>query len=335
MADELISGGLPAGDTPAGSEAAPSPAPAEVTQTAAPETAVASSDTNDADADDLDADDEDYSDLPQDHPKVQRLMKRLRKLDRWAKKHRPVVQRVRDLDVDDLVATSRNYQAVMERLNADPDLLQRFVSPAKPADRQPSSAAPQRPVYTPLEFAPPPFDPSDDAGRYIVGLQSALQDMHKQLHETRYGIGQALRDVLQWRKGIDDERGQASSQRQTSSWKAAIAKVQTDYDEDGAALVQREAEHLFEWARRSGRQDVLANPAGAIAKVTAGLKGLSRFKKQTQAAAAALTTQTSAAAALRTAAKPAAFTGGTPAPARAVKRETVQSVTRRLLGRSA
>lgn len=332
MADELLSGGPGAGEMPAGSDAASSPAPADVTSTSAHESPVASAASADgADADDLDADDEDYSDLPQDHPKVQKLLKRLRKVDNWAKRHRPIVQRVRDLNVDDLIVAQRNHQSLVERLNAEPELWQRLAAPPGRPAEQARQAPAQRPQYTPPAIPPPPFTADDEAGQYMHGLHQMAMSLHQQIFELKQHYGHGLKDVLEWRKSIETTNQRQKSQQRVQSWKAAIAEHGKDYDEDGQALLEREVTGLFEYAQKNNLQHVLDDPKTFIPKMLEKYgKPLQRFRKQQQQAAAALVQQASAAAATR-GARPAAFTGGIPAGARSPKRETVKDVTRRLL----
>lgn len=342
MGDDLMSAGAAAiGATPiVSADAAPSPAPTEAVESTSPVTeppVAASPDSESVDADDLDSDDEDYSALPANDPQVQRVLKRLRKLDRWAKKHRPVVQRVRDLDVDSLIVTQRNHQALMERLQAEPELLQRVVTPGPAAAPQPQAQAPRRPEYQPLAIPDPPFEPSDEGGKYIHEMHRTLQALHKELWETRYGVGAAFQDLLQWRKGLEGERQQSQVKATVSKWTAAIEQVGQDYDDDGRQLVADEIKTLYQWAKANNRQDILNDPAPAIARVLEGKKAYARFKKGAAPAQAAAIAQ--AASQQRIAEQnrqrpgAAAFTGGTPAPARNKSGERIKDVIARKLGR--
>lgn len=331
MADELI-GSAPGGDT--GAETA-SPAPVDVVSTPASESSPGAR-VDAASGGDLDDEDEDVYDeerLVQDRAALRNLIRNRRRDGKFAKENRTLVRRIKDanLDLDDLIVTQRNHQSLMARLEAEPELLQRIVTPSgRPAERPQAQQPQQRPQYQPLQLPPPPFDAGDEGGKYVHELHSALNALHKELWETRQGVGMSLRDVLQWRKGLDTERTEATGKQITQAWNETYQTIAKDYDEDGADLVRSEISHFLDWAKKENRQDILRNPRPFVDKVLAKVKGLSRFKKAQQAAAAALSQQASAAAAVR-APRPSAFTGGTPAPARSRHRETVKDVSRRLL----
>jgi hypothetical protein len=334
MADELT-GGAVAGEMPATQEA-PSPAPAEAV---APSREAEASDptpvsqAGSGDEDDLEDEDEDLSDLQHD-PRVKRMAARLRKLNNFAKKARPVYQRVRGLDLDDVLTRARNYDAVASRFSSDPELVQRYMQGPQQAAAQAQQAPAERPQY-PGSGLPEqiPFDTSDPGGQYVAALHQRFNDLHRQSWEfqeqAKNVIGTLSRELHELREGTTREKTQTLITGVKSAVDAEVAK----YDDGVAPYLRDSLYALFRDAKARGRTDLLQNPAKAIREYVKE-ESLAKYRKEAVAKAGVSVAQAQAMAHQnRSRPGAAAYTGGTPAPATPKERQTVKSVNARLLGR--
>lgn len=331
MADELM-GDASAGEMTGGESTSPAPVEAvEPTpaETAAPRDGAPSG----SDLDDEDDDVYDEESLVQDREKLRRLIKNRRRDGRFAKENRSLVARIRDskLDLDDLVVKARNHDALVERINRDPEFAQRLFTKGQTPSR-PSSDAPAAATYPGLGLAHPSevFDMSDRAAQHFGHVQQRFEEFHKQSWEfqeqARSVISALSREVAALRDGIHGEKTQAT----TKAWSQAIDAAVGQYDDAIAPYLKDSLVGLYHAARGKNREDILKDPAAAIRQYIKD-ESLGKFRKATAAkAGTTAATQQRMAEANRARPGASAFTGGQPAGAKPKERLTVHDVTRRL-----
>jgi hypothetical protein len=153
--------------------------------------------------DDDDSDDDDYSDVPfNEHPRFKALTRKLSKQRKQLAKFRPVAERVKDLNVDELSMKARAGDQLQEVLARSPKLREQFMK----AMAEPEAGDAPEPEFDPSKL---PFDVSDDSGKFFAGFYKEFLEMKKQQaalqsHVRRTGESSAAetraRDSRLWKQ---------------------------------------------------------------------------------------------------------------------------------------
>lgn len=272
----------------------------------------------DDDDDEPDFKDDAHRDKPwANDPDFKRALNRARRAQRQAAKYRPIVEKVRAFGVEgnleDVVRRAQRYNEVEPQLRRGAP-----GGDSSRADRQ-----------TPQEYQPPPFDrntvpfdPNDQAGRWMIDY---AEQQHNAYHKVVGVVHAMAREINALREGHQGEQ----RTKEVNTWRGEITTASKQIPEkwNGMPLRQLFEDAVigaFHQARVTGRR---INPQAVIAHYMKEYKPQRSNQAAVSAAAQQRMAENNRALPGRT-----AFAGGSPTQARNRSQERVSDVSKRLLG---
>lgn len=261
---------------------------------------------DDAGPGDDDSDDDDYSDVPfNEHPRFKALTRKLSKQGRQLAKLRPVADRVKDVNVDELSLKARTADQLNAVLARNPKLRQQMLEALSSPDRgdEPES----EPEFDSSKL---PFDVSDESGKFFAKF-------YKEFLELRKENGRLSSHLKQM--GEDSARN--ANAGEARNWKSAVTAAEAHVPEHFREMFHDAVYGAFKEARERG---VKVDPQKVIdhyLKKTGVNKGV-------QAKASDAAAQRIAEKNKNLPHQPA--NAGAPAGAKGDRKETVADVNRRL-----
>lgn len=173
-------------------------------------------DGDDADRDDdLDAlfdDDDDGQTARSDAERIQALVKKNRKIRKQLARSLPMVKRLKGVDLEELFANSRNYQALSETIRRNPKLRALVNGGDAESDQHERTPPAAKEKDEDFDEKALPFDPSEsDTNRWLANHA-------RETHETRKQL-KALQARLD---GHDSRETQRTEGQVKSQWESTI-----------------------------------------------------------------------------------------------------------------
>jgi len=258
-----------------------------------------------SDDDDSD-DDDDYSDVPfNEHPRFKALTRKLSKTKKQLARFRPLAERVKDVNVDELSLKARTADQLQEVLSKNPKLRQQMLEAmARPdAGNEPEP----EPEFDPSKL---PFDTSDESGKFFAAWRKEFLDLKK---ENARLAGEL--------KSIRETGAQQQRAVEVRSWKSAVEAAQAHVPEHFREMFNDAVYGAFREAKERG---VRLDPQ----KVIDHYLKKAGINKGTQAKASAAAAQRIAEQNKKLPQQPAK--PGVAAAAKGDRKETVADVSKRL-----